>query len=208
MSSSRRSGPLAQPYMVGEGGLAREVMTAHGLTADLAGPRHRLRARARGPVGGLFRGKLRHGHGLVVGNDHVRRPEGRLSALSRHRGTSSGTYRSTARRSPSGSRRFRTRVLRARDCVAGRSAWSGCRMSSSPGGRRSSTRISPPSAGRTLTLQDVAPGRYRIEFWNTHTGEIEAVCESSFPGGALPLALPAIATDLALKVVRLGHANG
>lgn len=53
---------------------------------------------------------------------------------------------------------------------------------------------------RTPALE---PGRYRIEWWDTRAGATTSSSEVNHPGGPLTLTGPALASDVALKVISL-----
>jgi len=59
-----------------------------------------------------------------------------------------------------------------------------------------------PVENAWLRLEAVQPGRYRLEWWNTETGDVAAAEEQSTTGGTLSINLPPIRTDIALKIIR------
>ncbi len=61
-----------------------------------------------------------------------------------------------------------------------------------------------PVEGARLDLPDMDPGRYRIEFWNTYTGQITARREANHDGGTLRIDLPTVDKDIALKIKPAG----
>ncbi len=61
-----------------------------------------------------------------------------------------------------------------------------------------------PVIGARVRLADLADGRYRVEEWDTVTGERGKVRVETCRGGALELSLPDIATDVAMKVIARG----
>ena len=58
----------------------------------------------------------------------------------------------------------------------------------------------PDIAGVQLGLSGMAPGPYRIEFWDTINGRLAATVEAQVTGGNLTAAVPAFARDVAFKV--------
>ena len=54
--------------------------------------------------------------------------------------------------------------------------------------------------GARLHMPDMAEGRYRIEFWNTTTGDVIARTEAATDGRTLRIELPTVPGDLAVKV--------
>jgi len=58
----------------------------------------------------------------------------------------------------------------------------------------------PPVDGARLDLPDMTPGRYRIEFWNTYTGEVSGRLDMAFGDTTLHIALPTFRNDIALKI--------
>jgi len=61
-----------------------------------------------------------------------------------------------------------------------------------------------PVEGARLDLPDLAPGRYRIEFWNTFTGEVVARRDLATDGATLRIELPTVDKDIALKIKPAG----
>ncbi len=53
----------------------------------------------------------------------------------------------------------------------------------------------------SLEAAGFAPGRYRIEFWNTYEGRIEKTDYAVAANGFIRVALPPIKTDIAIKVI-------
>ena len=63
-----------------------------------------------------------------------------------------------------------------------------------------------PVRGASLRISNLAPGTYRLEWWDTWTGKVLARAEAKAePGQALVLAVPAVALDVACKVTRAGR---
>ncbi|MFP4058454.1 MAG: DUF5060 domain-containing protein [Candidatus Brocadiia bacterium] len=58
----------------------------------------------------------------------------------------------------------------------------------------------PPVKEGRVDLRDFQPGRYRVEFWNTYTGEVVARAEVQSDGERLRLDLPEFRNDIAVKV--------
>ena len=62
-------------------------------------------------------------------------------------------------------------------------------------------RPAAPLVGQ-LTTVDLRPGRYRVEWWDTHRGRITAARERDHAGGPMNLAWPEpLVDDLAMKIV-------
>ena len=62
----------------------------------------------------------------------------------------------------------------------------------------------PPVDGARLDLPDMAPGRYRVEFWNTYTGKPIARQDLATDGHTLRIQLPTVQNDMALKIKPAG----
>jgi len=54
--------------------------------------------------------------------------------------------------------------------------------------------------GATLTVEDMQPGTYLVEYWDTRTGEVAATRTIAASDGALTVPLPKISRDVALKI--------
>ncbi len=59
----------------------------------------------------------------------------------------------------------------------------------------------PPVEPGEVRIAGFPAGRYRVEYWNTYKGEIEAVTTAVTAGGPLRLSTPRIATDIAVKIL-------
>jgi hypothetical protein len=60
-----------------------------------------------------------------------------------------------------------------------------------------------PPGPATVTVPDLLPGRYRVRWWDTHTGrEMPARSVSVSAGGALVLPVPLTAADIAAFAAR------
>jgi len=57
-------------------------------------------------------------------------------------------------------------------------------------------------SGATLTIQGLAPGNYRVEWWNTWEGKPAAETNAKASGDALALNAPAFSRDIACKVLQ------
>jgi hypothetical protein len=57
-----------------------------------------------------------------------------------------------------------------------------------------------PVEKATVTLNGVAPGAHKVEFWNTWTGRVENTRQLTAKGGALEIPIPGLARDMALKI--------
>lgn len=55
--------------------------------------------------------------------------------------------------------------------------------------------------GITATIASLRPGNYRVEFWDTLTGQMASTVTLTTPNGNLAVPLPPIAPDLAVKVL-------
>jgi hypothetical protein len=53
-----------------------------------------------------------------------------------------------------------------------------------------------------LRLSGFADGTWRMELWDTVAGKVVSTGEAAAKGGTLTIDLPAIPTDLALKLAR------
>jgi len=189
---------LPQPFMVGEGGLAREVQTKYGLTADLADRDTTCLHVHEALWGGLFAGSC--GTGMVWWWDaHI----DRRNAYWRFRGIAN-----FVRDVPFHRERFVVRTpalsspaLRARE-LRGQSVslvwvqhlwhtwWNAIHG-----------RAAPEVAGATLALDGLAPGPYRVEFWDTVEGRILSVATGTATSSTLVVPLPDVSGDLAVKIV-------
>ena len=59
----------------------------------------------------------------------------------------------------------------------------------------------PRFTGAELTLKNLSPGAYAIEFWNTWTGEVEKKLDvAAGDDGRLALTCPPFVCDIAIKV--------
>ncbi|KPK62688.1 MAG: hypothetical protein AMK73_05790, partial [Planctomycetes bacterium SM23_32] len=63
-------------------------------------------------------------------------------------------------------------------------------------------RPMPPVEATRVTLNGFADGRWGVEFWDTVAGQVTATAAAQASGGTLALELPAVATDLAVKLLR------
>ena len=54
-----------------------------------------------------------------------------------------------------------------------------------------------------VAVPDLAPGRFRLTYWDTEAGRILGQRELYHPGGALAFAPPGIVTDLAIALRQL-----
>jgi len=61
-----------------------------------------------------------------------------------------------------------------------------------------------PIEGARIDVHGMTDGRYRVEFWNTYTGEITARRDLATDGRILRIELPTVDKDLALKVKPTG----
>ena len=66
-------------------------------------------------------------------------------------------------------------------------------------------KIKPVSPG-AIRISKLTPGRYRVEWWDTMTGRITRT-EQRQVKGELILRVPALKTDVAVKVIPLGRAE-
>ena len=55
--------------------------------------------------------------------------------------------------------------------------------------------------GATLDVKDLAPGTYRVQWWDTRLGKAVKEERVSPSGGVLRLAVPTFARDIACKIV-------
>ncbi|MDD4891112.1 MAG: hypothetical protein PHU85_14415 [Phycisphaerae bacterium] len=192
----------ADPFIVGEMGLAREVNTSeYGLTADLADRDRDGVALHESLWAGVFIGGC--GTGMVWWwdehvdfNDQYWRFKG-ISRFVRDVPWNKEPFRHVAARTSSMDLRaweLRGKSLRLIWVQSLRFTWwnviHGARLS--------------PIGGAWLTLEGVEPGGYELEWWNTETGEITATSRATAAGATLRFELPAISKDVALKVRPVG----
>jgi hypothetical protein len=196
---------LEQPFLVGEGGLAREVMTPHGLTADLADRDTTCVHVHEALWGALFAGSC--GTGMVWWwDDHIDLKNGYW----RFRGIANFVRDVPFHNEPfaPGKPTVSDPRLRASELHGEtlRLIWVQNRKFNW-WDQIHGEKI-PAVGGATLTLRDLAPGTYRIEFWNTHSGKIETAATRAVADGSMDLPLPVVTTDLALKLIRQGEVQG
>lgn len=55
-------------------------------------------------------------------------------------------------------------------------------------------------AGVTVRLENMAPGNYTVEWWNTRTGEVSRGEGVDHRGGTLTLTVPPFTADIACKL--------
>jgi hypothetical protein len=60
----------------------------------------------------------------------------------------------------------------------------------------------PPVEKAQITLSDLEPGRYRVEYWDTWTGTITRRLDVRVNNGVARLPLPSLERDLAIKLLR------
>ena len=66
------------------------------------------------------------------------------------------------------------------------------------------TKGIPPVDGARLSLPNMKPGRYSVEYWDTHAGQATAKAEVTVEDGRpLAIQLPRVAGDLAIKIKRM-----
>ena len=57
-----------------------------------------------------------------------------------------------------------------------------------------------PIEGATIEIQGLAPGNHRLEWWDTHTGEIVRTEQLSASQGPLRITIPSFSSDIACKL--------
>jgi len=64
-----------------------------------------------------------------------------------------------------------------------------------------------PVPATEITLSIVAAGIYRVEYWDTCAGRIMREVEARAAGGKLPIAVPEIERDIAIKIFPIPQSN-
>ena len=193
-----------RPFIVGETGIAREVMTKYGRAGELADQDTTCFHVHEALWGGLFAGGV--GTGMVWWwDEHVDLHNGyfRFRAIADFvadiQFNREAFVRSEAVQvSTDGLRLFeltgkRTRLvwLRHRDL-----SWFSLAVEK---------KVLAPVPPATLTLSGMEPGTYRVEFWSSEEGKLLKSAEIGAKKSSLEIPLPEIAHELALKVRPFSH---
>jgi hypothetical protein len=190
-----------RPFIIGEAGIAREVTTKYGLAGDLADKDTDCFHLHEALWGGLFSRAV--GTGMIwYWDEHTDRHDSyhRFRAIANFvadiefnqeafaRGETAAASTDWLRLFELVGKRTRLVWLRHRDL-----SWYG---------RAVEGKKLQPIAPATLTLTAVPAGRYRVEYWNTEQGKLLRTEPLEAAAASLRIPLPAIESELALKVRR------
>ena len=195
---------VGRPFIVGETGIAREVSTKYGLAGDLADKDVTCFHLHESLWGGLFSGAV--GTGMVWWwDEHTDRHNGyfRFRAMANFvediqpshenflRGALSYVSTDELRLLELIGRQTRLLWIRRTDLD-----WYSLAVEK---------KAFSPVESASVAITGLAPGKYRVEYWSSEEGKRLNSAEIAAARTTLDVPLPAVASELALKVRRLGR---
>lgn len=193
-----------RPFIVGETGIAREVSTKYGLAGDLADKDVTCFHLHESLWGGLFSGAV--GTGMVWWWDES---TDRLNGYFRFKAMASFVdgIKANQENFVRGAESYvSTDELRLLELIGRQTRLLWVRRTGLDWYSLAvEKKVFAPVQSASVTVTGLAPGRYRVEYWSSEEGKLLKSAEIGATEAALEVPLPALSSEMALKVKRVNE---